>query len=223
MITLFERHDEVRCVNCRTRLTDEPYPVDVARGTGSHCKRCPKCHLVTTYDIDMSPAEAAAIELEEPDWRERFEEHAQRFPNLPAYLAWDQAFEAVLKDWRRFHGALVEVNGEPKNRPAAATEGMIALAGLRIFPARMQTHDLPTGDPYQEQHDAHVWLIMSQRAWRITAVEDRMLILDSFGEQTQVDLSRAKWGQYIEKATQALDAMRQKNPSGEMPQTPEGF
>lgn len=50
------------------------------------------------------------------------------------------------------------------------------------------------------------WLTMSQRAWRIVGVEDRMLLLDSFGEQTQVDLSKAKWEKHTEKAVEALMA-----------------
>ena len=58
----------------------------------------------------------------------------------------------------------------------------------------------------------------SQRAWRIVAVEDRTLLLDSFGEQTQVDLSRAKWGKYCEKAgVKFWKAMREKIPRREMP------
>ena len=53
-----------------------------------------------------------------------------------------------------------------------------------------------------------MWLTMSQRAWRIVTVESRVLFLESFGEQTQVDLSRAKWEKYIEKAVEVLDAAR---------------
>jgi hypothetical protein len=149
--------------------------------------------------LKMSPAEAAAIELEEPDWRARFEAHCARWPKLPRYLAEDSAFEATLKDWRRFHAT--------GDKPAGAVEGMIALAALRIFPPRNLIQDTPrTGECLEEQFDNHCWLIMSQRAWRIQTIEDRMMVLDSFGESTQVDMSRAKWDKYIEKAVEAMNA-----------------
>ena len=212
-ITLFDSYDKVKCHVCRILISGEPYPPAHNLGTGSHCKRCPKCKLVTTYDLNMSPLEAGAIDLEEPDWRERVQEHANRWPKLPDFLAWDNAFEATMTDWRRFHGADVETNGEKKRRPAPAVDAMIALAGLRIFPARHLIKDVPRGgEPFEEQHDAHLWLIMSQRAWRITGVEDKTMILDSFGEQTQVDLSRAKWEKHTEKAVEALMAQRKKDP-----------
>ena len=162
-------------------------------GCGESTKRCPKCQLVTSYDV--SPAEAAAIKLEEPDWRGRFEEHANAFPKLPDYLAWDSAYERTLRDWRRWHDK------------ADVYTGMAALTRLDIFPARSLLKHIPRDDKlFEEQHDAHMWLIMSQRAWRIVAIEDRTMVLDSFGEQTQVDLSRAKWGNYIEKAAEVLMA-----------------
>jgi hypothetical protein len=41
------------------------------------------------------------------------------------------------------------------------------------------------------------------------------LLLDSFGEQTQVDLSRAKWEKYCEKACEVLEAMRKNGPAEE--------
>ena len=71
---------------------------------------------------------------------------------------------------------------------------MVALAALRIFPPRSLIKDIErTGACFKEQIDDHMWLTMSQRAWRIIAVEDRLCRSESFGESTQVDLSRAKW------------------------------
>ena len=158
----------------------------------------------------MSPAEAGAIELEEPDWRERFEEHARRWPKLPRYLAEDSAFEATLKDWRIFHATTVEVKGKPMRRPAGAVEAMIALAGMRIFPPRNLIKDVPRDGKCYEPDigDDHCWLQIAGRAWRIVAIEDRMLILDSFGEDKQIDLNKAKWDKYLEAALAALDAAR---------------
>ena len=151
----------------------------------------------------MSPFEAGTIELEEPDWKERFEFHCARFPRLPRYLAEDSAYEATLKDWRRFHKEVVD----GKDTPAPAANGIVALTVLGIYPPRSLIRDIPHGGQcFEEQYDAHMWLVMSQRAWRIIAIEDRMLILDSFGEQTQVDLNRAKWEKYTEKAAEALNA-----------------
>ena len=150
----------------------------------------------------MSPLEAAAVEYEEPDWNERFETHCARWPKLPRYLAEDSAFEATLIDWRRFHRTA-------DDKPGTAYQGMVALAALRIFPPRNLIKDVErTGACFQDQHDSQMWLTMSQRAWRIIAVEDRMLLLDSFGEQTQVDLSRAKWEKYCEKAVEVLMTLR---------------
>lgn len=168
---------------------------------GAHAKKCPKCHLVTSYDV--SPAEAAAIEYEEPDWKVRFEEHCARWPRLPRYLQEDSAFEATMRDYRKWHA---------KDKiPAPAFDAMVALSVLGIMPPRNLIKDVKRdGVCFEEQHDNHMWLTMSQRAWRIIAVEDKTLVLDSFGEQTQIDLSRAKWAKYIEKAAEALEALRKK-------------
>ena len=149
----------------------------------------------------MSPAEASAVILEEPDWHERFEFHCARWPKLPRYLQEDSGFEAVLKEWRRFHAI--------DDKPAPAYDGMIALAKLQIMPPRNLIRDVErTSACFREQHDDHMWVTMSQRAWRIIAVESRVLFLESFGEQTQVDLARAKWEKYCEKAAEVLEAMR---------------
>jgi hypothetical protein len=160
----------------------------------------------------MSPLEAGAWEYQEPDWNERFREHfdglwppraAQLLstPEQVRLVAEDRAFERTLKDWRRWHNV--------DNKPASAYDGMVALARLRIFPPRSLIRDIErTGACFKEQIDDHMWLTMSQRAWRIIAVEDRMLMLESFGEQTQVDLSRAKWEKYCEKAAEVLETMR---------------
>jgi hypothetical protein len=173
----------------------------------------------------MSPAEAAAIDLEEPDWRERFEDHCLRWPRLPRYRAEDSAFEATLTDWRRFHSS--EDESEGKRRPAPAVEGIIALARLRLFPPRNLIKDIPRDGKLLEEDlgDAHMWLQIAGRAWRIVAIEDKTLILDSFGEQKQIDLSRAKWTAYTEAA---LAALRAAHGNGgpechdEAPDSPEG-
>lgn len=150
----------------------------------------------------MNPAEAGSIELEEPDWRERFEEHCLRFPRLPRHLAEDSAFEATLKDWRRFH--FTEVEG--KRRPAGATEAMIALAKLRIFPPRNLIKDTPRDGKCLaiDVGDEHMWLQIAGRAWRIIAIEDHILILDSFGEAKQIDLTSAKWEKHNQAAIDLL-------------------
>jgi hypothetical protein len=200
--TTFTSHEGVICLRCKTPLgaiaCSELSDKEIRCGEFS--KRCPKCHLVTSYDV--SPAEAAAIELEEPDWRERFEEHCARWPKLPRYLAEDSAFEETLKEWRRWHR-------DEHGQAADAYTGMVALAVLKILPPRSLIKDIErTGECYQEQHDDHMWLIMSQRSWRIVALESRTLFLESFGEKTQVDLSRAKWEKYTEKAVEALMAQQ---------------
>ena len=206
-ITTFPSHEEVTCLRCRTKLGRmQVTPALAMLGVGAFTKRCPRCNLATSYDV--SPAEAAAVELEEPDWRERFEAHIARWPKLPRYLAENEAFEQTLKEWRRFHAV--------DDKPAIAYEGMVALARLKILPPRSLIKDIErTGACFAEQFDDHMWLTMSQRAWRIIAIESRVLFLESFGEQTQVDLSRAKWEKYCEKAAEALEAMREKGDSQE--------
>jgi hypothetical protein len=158
----------------------------------------------------MTPREAGAIELEEPDWKIRFEEHVLRWPKLPDYLARDSAFEATMSDWRRFHFTPVEVDGKLKKRPAGATEAIIALAKLGIFPPRSLREDIPRDGKCLEPDlgDDHCWLQIAGRAWRIIAIEDRMLILDSFGEDKQINLTSARWEKYVEAATTVLDAAR---------------
>jgi hypothetical protein len=215
LITVFASHDAVFCLRCNTRITGEPTPANLLLGAGRwRSAKCPRCQLVTSYDIGaaVTPAEATAIELEEPDWRERFEAHCLRYPKLPRYLAEESGFNDTLRDWRLFHGVPVEINGQMKKQPAGATEGMIALASLRIFPPRSLIKDLPRdGVCHQEQHDDHMWLILSQRAWRIVAVESRTVFLEGFeGEKKQVDLIKAqgKWADYCLAANASLEAQR---------------
>ena len=198
--TTFASHEEVICLRCRTKLAEvEVLAPNREIRCGNYSKRCSKCHLVTSYDL--SPAEARAVEYEEPDWRERFETHCGRWPRLPRYLQEDSAFEATMRDWRRWHAT--------DDKPAGAVEAMIALAKLQIMPPRNLIRDIErTSACFEDQHDNHMWITMSQRAWRIVTVESRVLFLESFGEQTQIDLARARWEKYCEKAAEVLVAMR---------------
>jgi hypothetical protein len=145
----------------------------------------------------MSPAEAGKI-LEEPDWVALFKERA----------ASDLAFEEILTAWRRWHWTPVLVAGVEKKQPAGAVEAMIALAALGVMPPRSLA-ERPPG-PFEEQVDDHCWFTSQGRSWRILGVEDKTLILDSFGEQWQIDLSRAKWEKYTEAAAALLEALREK-------------
>jgi hypothetical protein len=52
-----------------------------------------------------------------------------------------------------------------------------------------------------------MWLQIAGRMWRIVAIEDRILILDSFGEPKQINLITARWAEYTKSACAALDAM----------------
>jgi hypothetical protein len=154
----------------------------------------------------VTPREAGELELEEPNWRDRFESHCERWPRLPRYLQEDSAFEATLLDWRRFHWTPIEVEGKLKKRPAGATQAIVALAKLRIFPPRNLIKDVPRdGKCYEpDLGDDHLWLQIAGRAWRIVAIEDKMLILDSFGEDKQIDLNRARWKENTDAALAAM-------------------
>lgn len=163
----------------------------------------------------MSPAEAGAIELEEPDWRERYREHLSRWPGSPC--ADDLAYEATLKDWRRFHAVLLD-NG--KHRAANAADGMVALANLRIFAPRRLYQETPRDGRMGFQHDDHMWLSISSEQWRIVTVEDRTLLLErmtfdgSKPETRQIDLAKAKWSVYIESSVAMLEAIREHDGHG---------
>lgn len=150
----------------------------------------------------MNPFEAGQVVIEEPNWREVFEEECLRWPRLPRYLQEDSAFESVLKQWRRFHH--IQVDG--KRRPAGATEAIIALARLRVFPPRNLIKDVPRDGKCLavDVGDEHMWLQIAGRAWRIIAIEDRILILDSFDEPKYIDLTTAKWEKHTEAAVALL-------------------
>jgi hypothetical protein len=156
----------------------------------------------------LTPAEAGAVIFEEPDWRERFDEHCERWALMPRELAEDNAFKEVLADWRRFHAAPIE--GTNKRQPAPAVDAMIALANLRIFPPRSTLKDVPRDGVTGYQADDHMWLQIAGEQWRIVGVEDRMLCLERMdGETKQIDLRKAKWGAYTKMAAAALKALTQ--------------
>lgn len=73
----------------------------------------------------MTPAEVAAS-LDEPDWLAQWQ----------LLKCADDGFDAILRQWRRWHWTPIEVNGELKKLPAKATDGIIALAQLGIMPAK---------------------------------------------------------------------------------------
>lgn len=172
----------------------------------------------------MNAAEAGAVELEEPCWSEVFEQQCARWPRLPRYLQEDAAYEETLRQWRRWHWTPVEIDGETKQRPASAVEGMIALARLGILAPRSTWNEIPHSDVIEGyQHDNHCWLSIAQEQWRIIGVEDRMLCLEkgfqSERETKQINLNTAKWTHYIDAAVQMLEAIRQAY-ADEPPQEP---
>jgi hypothetical protein len=152
----------------------------------------------------MTPREAGSIELEEPDWRVRFEEHTKRWPKWPRYLQEDSAFEATLKDYRRFHFSWVE----GKQIPMPAAPANIALAKLGLFPPRFTIKDVPRTDATGFQCDDHMWV----GPWRIVAIEDRMLLMEKYmeiegkPETRQIDLAKADWSKYTASAIAVLEA-----------------
>jgi hypothetical protein len=161
----------------------------------------------------MTPREAAAVEYQEPDWRDVFETECARHPQWPRYLQQIDAFEEVMRRWRRFHWTPVEIKGEQKKMPAKAVEAMVALAGLGIMPPRSEYKSAWRGT-LGYQHDDHMWISISGEQWKIAAIEDRMLILekmtfsDKKPEIRQIDLNRADWTKHTEAAAAVLEAMR---------------
>ena len=156
----------------------------------------------------MTPAEAGRVEIEEPDWRQTFEERCSRWPKLPRYLQEDSAFEEVLREWRRWHWTPIEINGELKKNPAGAVEAIIALAKLGVMPPRSTWRDIPRADELGYQHDDHMWVSIAQEQWRILAIEDRQLILEKgfqeLRETRMIDLNQARWNDYVKAAANLL-------------------
>jgi hypothetical protein len=158
----------------------------------------------------MTPKEAGAIDLEEPDWRVHFEAHGG---DSLQWFVQERAFEATLREWRRFHSSWVEIDGKAKRDPASAPAGIIALAKLEIMPPRFTVKDVPREEAGGYQCDDHMWLSIAGEQWRVAAIEDRILCLEKWMEDNsrpetkQIDLNRAKWEKYTEAAIAALGAL----------------
>jgi hypothetical protein len=170
----------------------------------------------------MSPAEAGAIEFEEPDWPGRFLDYVQSFPKakgaqryaypeLRLNLAQDFAFEHTLTDWRRFHGQRMMIDGKRMVKQANAVDGILALAALGVMPPRSINQNIPRGGPcFQEQHNDHIWLTVKGEAWAIRSIEDKVMHLwrgwEPDVERMSIDLSRARWSSYCDAAVAFLKA-----------------
>ena len=140
----------------------------------------------------MSPAEASAI-TEEPNWVQMFADSGGS----------ETAFENLLLDWRKWHFTPLD---DGRKKMAPSVDGVIALALLGIMPPRTLP-DRPPG-PFEEQVDDMCWFISEGRAWRILGIEDNLLWLNSFGDEKQIDLTRAKWENYCAHHAAVLEAMR---------------
>ena len=140
----------------------------------------------------MSPAEAAAI-TEEPDWVQVFKDRGST----------ESAFENLLIEWRKWHFAPLD---DGRKKMAPSVDGVIALALLGIMPPRTLP-DRPPG-PFEDQVDDQCWFVSEGRSWRILGIEDKLLCLNSFGEEKQIDLTRAKWDSYCAHHAAVLEAMR---------------
>ena len=143
----------------------------------------------------MSPKEASEI-LNEPNWAAQFADSGGS----------EIAFENILTAWRKWHWTPVVVDGVEKKKMAPSVDGVIALALVGIMPPRTLSDRLP--GPFEEQIDDHCWFVSEGRAWRILGIEDKMLCLNSFGEEKQIDLTRAKWENYCAHHAAVLEAMQ---------------
>ena len=141
----------------------------------------------------MSPAEAAES-LDEPNWSELW----------ATLKVADDGFEVLLRKWREWHFTPIEIDGVWKKKMAPSVDGVIALAQLGIMAHSGLTERSPGA--FEEQVDAMCWFVSQGRAWRVLGIEDHMLMLNSFGDEKQIDLSRAKWDKYCEAAAAALEA-----------------
>ena len=143
----------------------------------------------------MSPKEAGEL-LDEPDWAELWK----------VLQVADDGFETLLRRWREWNFTPIWIDGVQKKKLAPSVDGVIALARLGIMAVSSLTERSPW--PFEEQVNAHCWFVSEGRAWRVLGIEDAMLMLNSFGEERQIDLARAKWEKYCEGAAAALEAQR---------------
>ena len=136
----------------------------------------------------MSPKEAVEI-IEEPNWRDLWS----------ALQHSDDGYEVLLTKWRKWNYVVVD----GRKQLAPSVDGAIALARMGLYPK--SNH--PPGI-FVEQHDDHMWLVTEGRAWRIVAIESKTMVLDSFGEPKQIDLTRVKWNRYCDGHAAVLEARR---------------
>jgi hypothetical protein len=127
----------------------------------------------------MTPAEIDAS-VEEPNW----------IAQWAILQCADDGFDAILRQWRRWHWTPIEVDGEMKKKPAGRVDGIIGLAlqGITAFTVERE--------PFEEQHDDHMWLLAKGRAWRILYLRGKVgewAIVNSFGDEWHLDLVGIKW------------------------------
>ena len=108
-------------------------------------------------------------------------------------------------DWRKWHFTPLSTTVEKKMAPFSRRRNSPWLF-LALCPPRSMP-DRPPG-PFEEQIDDMCWFVSEGRSWRILGIEDNMLMLNSFGEEWQIDLSRAKWEKYCDSWAAALEALR---------------
>jgi hypothetical protein len=143
----------------------------------------------------VRPAEVAAS-LDEPDWLAQWK----------ILQVADDGFEALLRQWRRWHWTPTERDGVKMKQPAPATDAIIALAQIGIMPPRSLKDRLRGA--FQEQIDDHMWIVSKGRAWRIIDMKDQIMLLNSFGDKWEINLSRANWDAYVAGASAALEEQR---------------
>ena len=147
-------------------------------------------------DVRERPLEAAES-LEEPNW-------AELWKRLQAA---DDGFETLLRRWREWNFTPIEINGVWKKKMAPSVDGVIALARLGLMPLR-SSPDRPPG--LVRGADRCSLLVPVARAAHGASWASRTTCccLNCFGEEKQIDLSRAKWDKYCEAAAAALEAQR---------------
>ena len=159
----------------------------------------------------MSPAEAHHLYGPEPDWRAQFDQ-AMAMTRAAGWTPWMiqcEAYERILEDWRRWRFAW----RQGMRYRGAESDGVIALAKLGILSPRSYNLDGEDVPCKELQHDSHCWLTLRGSAWKIRAIEDKMLMLwrgwRPEVEYDSLDLSQytpAQWARYCDKAVELLNA-----------------
>ena len=160
----------------------------------------------------MSPADAAAILIEEPDWRALFEEQCARWPKLPRYFQEDSAFPEVMRQWRKFHWIADRNQGRAQEDAGWRGRGDYRARQAWHHAAALAWNDIPRDGETGYQPTT----TCGSRSARSSGASSRSKtascicrrVFQADVEQKQIDLVQAKWDKYTIAAVELLTIVK---------------